>query len=310
MALFNGLAYVLLDEGLADIEFINARTEGFEDWARSRARVPAAAGRASSPACPSRTSSRAARAFARPPFSGSCMIWGMGVSQHSNGTANAHGVINLALASGHGTASRATASRRCAARTTSRAAATRAACPTNLPGYQALTPEPIARSSSAAWGQIDRPAGGPDGDRRWWRRPARGELKAMYVVGENPFLDEANLDHARHAMAQPGVPGRPGHLPARDGRGADVVLPAASLRREGRHLHQQRAAGPARARGVARRSATRARTGQITCRARAPRVPAASGSTSGSSPTRTRARSGTRWPAHADRRRHHLRAAR
>ena len=28
----------------------------------------------------------------------------------------------------------------------------------------------------------------------------RGELKAMYIVGENPFLDEANLDHARHAM--------------------------------------------------------------------------------------------------------------
>jgi predicted molibdopterin-dependent oxidoreductase YjgC len=28
----------------------------------------------------------------------------------------------------------------------------------------------------------------------------RGDLKAMYIVGENPFLDEANLDHARHAM--------------------------------------------------------------------------------------------------------------
>jgi formate dehydrogenase major subunit len=28
----------------------------------------------------------------------------------------------------------------------------------------------------------------------------RGELKAMYIVGENPFLDEANLEHARHAM--------------------------------------------------------------------------------------------------------------
>src|SRR5205814_3904097 len=32
VALFNGLAYVLLDEGLADMDFIHSRTEGFSDW--------------------------------------------------------------------------------------------------------------------------------------------------------------------------------------------------------------------------------------------------------------------------------------
>src|SRR6266581_3779866 len=33
VALFNGLAFVLLDEGLADMDFIQSRTEGFSEWA-------------------------------------------------------------------------------------------------------------------------------------------------------------------------------------------------------------------------------------------------------------------------------------
>src|SRR5438046_1529445 len=87
VALFNGLAYVLLDENLADMQFIRARTEGFNEWAEAVREYP--------PSLVSEITGvaeadiiRAARAFARPPFSGSCMIWGMGVSQHFNGTAN------------------------------------------------------------------------------------------------------------------------------------------------------------------------------------------------------------------------------
>jgi len=103
VALFNGLAYVLLDEGLADENFIRTRTEGFSEWAEAVREYP-----------PSITSEitgvseydliAAARAFGKPPFSGSCMIWGMGISQHSNGTANAHGVINPALYAAYGSA--------------------------------------------------------------------------------------------------------------------------------------------------------------------------------------------------------------
>ena len=42
----------------------------------------------------------AARIYASPPFSGSCFVWGMGLTQHTNGTANCHAVLNLALVSG------------------------------------------------------------------------------------------------------------------------------------------------------------------------------------------------------------------
>ncbi|HET6315363.1 MAG TPA: molybdopterin-dependent oxidoreductase, partial [Chloroflexota bacterium] len=99
VALFNGLAYVLLDEGMADMDFLRTRTEGFSEWSEAVRQYP--------PALVSEITGvaeedvvAAARAFGKPKFGGSCMIWGMGVSQHSNGTANAHGVINLALAAG------------------------------------------------------------------------------------------------------------------------------------------------------------------------------------------------------------------
>src|SRR5207249_5071411 len=80
----------------------------------------------------------AARSFARPPFSGSCMIWGMGVSQHSNGTANAHAVINLALAAGMaGKPGSGISPLR--GQNNVQGCGDAGCVPDNLPGYQALT---------------------------------------------------------------------------------------------------------------------------------------------------------------------------
>jgi formate dehydrogenase alpha subunit len=196
VALFNGLAYVLLDEDLADTEFIRTRTEGFSEWAAAVREYP-----------PSRTSDitgvpekdliAAARAFGKPPFSGSCMIWGMGISQHSNGTANAHGVINLALAAGMaGQAGNGISPLR--GQNNVQGCGDAGCIPDNLPGYQPLSADNRARFATA-WGRMtERPAGLTV--TAMVEAAGRGDLKAMYVVGENPFLDEANLDHARHAM--------------------------------------------------------------------------------------------------------------
>jgi formate dehydrogenase alpha subunit len=196
VALFNGLAYVILDEGLADLDFIRDRTEGFDEWVAAVREYP-----------PTRVSEitgvpeadivAAARAFARPRFSGSCMIWGMGVSQHSNGTANAHGVINLALAAGMaGKSGNGISPLR--GQNNVQGCGDAGCIPDNLPGYQPLTAENRTRFKSV-WGEMtDRPAGLTVTS--MVEAAGRGELKAMYVVGENPFLDEANLSHARHAM--------------------------------------------------------------------------------------------------------------
>ena len=141
----------------------------------------------------------AARAFGKPPFSGSCMIWGMGISQHSNGTANAHGVINLALAAGMaGKPGNGISPLR--GQNNVQGCGDAGCIPDNLPGLSGLTGGgPIAPSLARLGIQMTRASAGLTVT-SMVEAAGRGDLKAMYVVGENPFLDEANLDHARHAM--------------------------------------------------------------------------------------------------------------
>ena len=157
VALFNGLAYVLLDEGLADAEFIRTRTEGFSEWAEAVREYPPAV-TSEITGVPEKDLIAAARAFGKPPFSGSCMIWGMGISQHSNGTANAHGVINLALAAGMaGKPGNGISPLR--GQNNVQGCGDAGCIPDNLPGYQALTAANRAKFG-AAWGQMtERPAG-------------------------------------------------------------------------------------------------------------------------------------------------------
>src|SRR5258708_11817490 len=154
------------------------------------------------------------------------MIWGMGVSQHSNGTANAHGVINLALAAGMaGKPGNGISPLR--GQNNVQGCGDAGCIPDNLPGYQALTAANRAKFG-AAWGQMtERPAGLTV--TAMVEAAGRGELKAMYVVGENPFLDEANLTHAQHAMKNIEFLVVQDIFLQATAQAAHVVLPAASF---------------------------------------------------------------------------------
>ncbi|CAI8017050.1 Putative formate dehydrogenase SH0748 [Geodia barretti] len=99
VALLNAMAKVILDEDLVDWDFVSGRTEDFEEWrelidnytldyAESITGVAA------------EDIAQAARIYAKPPFSGSCLIWGMGITQHMMGTANAHSLLNLSFVAG------------------------------------------------------------------------------------------------------------------------------------------------------------------------------------------------------------------
>jgi formate dehydrogenase alpha subunit len=237
VALFNSLAYVLLDEGLADMDFIQSRTEGFDEWAAAVRECPPAAA-AQITGVPEKDIIAAARAFGKPPFSGSCMIWGMGVSQHSNGTANAHGVINLALAAGMaGKPGNGISPLR--GQNNVQGCGDAGCIPDNLPGYQALSDENRLKFRQV-WGQMTDKARGLTVT-SMVEAAGRGELKAMYVVGENPFLDEANLSHARHAMHNLDFLVVQDIFMQETALAADVVLPATTFaEKEGTFTNSER----------------------------------------------------------------------
>jgi formate dehydrogenase alpha subunit len=196
--LFNAMARVILDAGLADLDFIARRTEGFEAWRASL--VEATPERAAAvTGVPAEDIARAARWYARPPFAGSCLIWGMGITQHTNGIHNAHSLLNLSLVAGQlGFPGSGISPLR--GQNNVQGCGDAGCIPTNLPGYQTYAPATLAKFEA-----------------RWGRRPPAtpgrvvtdmvegcltGEVRAMYVVGENPLLSEPDLHHAEKAIGQ------------------------------------------------------------------------------------------------------------
>jgi formate dehydrogenase alpha subunit len=198
VALFNAMAKVILDEGLARRDWIADRTEGFEEWVASL-RDYTLERAESLTGVPQDAIAQAARWYARPPFAGSCLIWGMGITQHINGTANAHALLNLSLVAGQmGFSGSGISPLR--GQNNVQGCGDAGCIPTNLPGY--------ADYSTASLDRFERV---------WGRRPPAapglvvtemvegcldGRVRAMYVVGENPLLSEPDLHHAEKALGQ------------------------------------------------------------------------------------------------------------
>jgi predicted molibdopterin-dependent oxidoreductase YjgC len=198
VTLFNAMAKVILDEGLANEAFVAQRTEGFDAWRRSLepytlARAAAVTG------VPADAIAQAARWYARPPFSGSCLVWGMGITQHVNGTLNAHALLNLSLVAGQmGFPGSGISPLR--GQNNVQGCADAGCIPTNLPGYQSYAPETLGRFE-AAWG-VRPPAAAGRVVTEMVEGCLSGETRAMYVVGENPLLSEPDLHHAEKAIGQ------------------------------------------------------------------------------------------------------------
>jgi formate dehydrogenase alpha subunit len=235
--LFNAMARVILDEGLADETFVRDRTEGFETWRASLAPYTLEhAERVTG--VPAADIAQAARWYARPPFAGSCLIWGMGITQHVCGTANAHALLNLSLVAGQmGFPGSGISPLR--GQNNVQGCGDAGCIPTNLPGYLGYDAATLDRFA-----------------RVWSVRPPErpglvvtemvegcltGQIRAMYVVGENPLLSEPDLHHAEKALAQLDFLVVQDLFLHETAERADVFLPAAAFaEKEGTFTNSER----------------------------------------------------------------------
>ncbi len=237
VALFNALAKVILEEDLWDRAFVETRTEDFDAWLAVIAKTDVGEC-ARVTGVPEDTLRTAARLYARPPAArrmargetapadgswgekvpavlapnterteanstaserpGSCLIWGMGITQHTNGTANAHALLNLALLTGQmGRFGSGVSPLR--GQNNVQGCGDAGCIPDSLPGYQGLG-DAARDKFSSLWGG-DLPAGMGLRATDMVEQAVAGEIKAMYIVGENPLLSEPNLAHAREGIA-------------------------------------------------------------------------------------------------------------
>ena len=243
VAVLNGMAKVILDEGLADEAFIAERTEGFEDWlAELDEYTPEAVEQMSG--VPAELLIRAARMYARPnPTAGdpggSCLIWGMGVTQHTNGTANATALLNLALLTGQvGRVGNGVSPLR--GQNNVQGAGDAGCVPDALPGYQRYTPD-VLEKFQGVWESELPSAEGLRATDMVESILAGDGVRCMYIVGENPLLTEPNLAHAREAITKLDFLVVQDIFMHETAELADVVLPAASFaEKEGTFTNSER----------------------------------------------------------------------
>jgi formate dehydrogenase alpha subunit len=235
--LFNAMARVIVDEGLAAADFIARRTEGVGAWRASLAeatleRAAAVTG------VPAEHIAQAARWYAKPLFSGSCLIWGMGITQHTNGIHNAHALLNLSLVAGQlGRPGGGISPLR--GQNNVQGCGDSGCVPTNLPGYQSFAPATLDRFE-AEW-SVRPPAQPGMVVTEMVEAFLNGGIRAMYVVGENPLLSEPDLHHAEKAFEQLDFLVVQDLFMHETAARADVFLPAAAFaEKEGTFTNSER----------------------------------------------------------------------
>ena len=241
VALLNGMAKVILEENLLDEKFVANRTEGFEEWVRvvdgyTAEYVEGITGVAADDI------RYAARTYANPPLpgghtspleegasrGGSCLIWGMGITQHTNGTANSHSVLNLALAAGQlGKPGSGVSPLR--GQNNVQGCGDAGCLPDSLPGYQGLSETSLARFQQAWDGQSLSSTKGLVVTDMVESMKKRDGVKAMYITGENPLLSEPDLHHAAEQFNNLEFLVVQDIFMHETAQLADVVLPAASF---------------------------------------------------------------------------------
>ncbi len=223
VALLNALLYTIVAEKLYDEQYIQANVSGFEAL---KEKVKDFSPEAMAEVCgiDAATLRQVARIYAK--SERSIIFWGMGISQHTHGTDNSRCLIALALITGQ-VGREGTGLHPLRGQNNVQGASDAGLIPMVFPDYQSVENADIRAQFEDLWGRTLDPKRGLtvveiiDAIHE-------GEIKAMYIMGENPAMSDPDQTHARAALA------KLEHLVVQDifltetAWHADVVLPASA----------------------------------------------------------------------------------
>ncbi|MBI2915070.1 MAG: formate dehydrogenase subunit alpha [Firmicutes bacterium] len=195
IALLNAMMHVIVKEGLHDVRFVEARTEGFEGLLRSLSScTPEEAERLTG--VPRDDIQKAGRAFAG--SGASSIFYAMGITQHATGTRNVLAIANLAMLTGN-VGRPGTGVNPLRGHNNVQGACDMGALPWQLPGYRDVS---LAENRAPFEREWSRPLPGSPGLTVTEMIPAaaRGRIKALYVCGENPMVTDPDVNHVRKAL--------------------------------------------------------------------------------------------------------------
>lgn len=225
VAVFHGLAHVLVDEDLVDRVFLDERTEGFDEFeALLRDYSPEAVEEISGVAAGALR--RAARIYARGPRS--AIVYGLGVTEHAHGTDGVRSLANLALLTGNVGRTSGGGVYPLRGQNNVQGAADLGTLPDLLPGYQRLTDDEAVARFEAEWGvALSRRPGMKIPE--MFDAALAGRLKALYVFGEDIAQTDPDSGRVVAAMEACELVISQEIFLSRTAERADVVLPGSSF---------------------------------------------------------------------------------
>jgi formate dehydrogenase alpha subunit len=236
VALLMGLCRIILDQGLHDTAFIEERCENFEDFRRSLQDYPLE--RVSQiTGVDAELLVQAARMYAE--NSPATALYAMGICEHSHGTDNVVAIGNLAMLTGNvGRPGAGVNPLR--GQNNVQGACDMGALPNVYPGYQDVSDETARKRFEEAWGVALDPEPGMKLTEMMPAASVR-QLKALYVMGENPVLTDPDGNHIIEALDNLDFFVFQDLFLNETAQFADVVLPAASFaEKEGTFTNTER----------------------------------------------------------------------
>jgi formate dehydrogenase major subunit len=223
VALLNAMLNVIVDEGMVDIQYVQAHTEGFEAL---KEKVKDFTPEKMEPitGIPAATVRDVARLYAR--SERSIIFWGMGISQHTHGTDNARCLIALAMVTGQ-IGRPGTGLHPLCGQNNVQGASDVGLIPMVFPDYQSVE-DPVIRGKYEAFWKVELPPKSGLTVVEIMHAIKDGVIKGMYIMGENPAMSDPDVQHAREALA------KLEHLVVQDifvtetAWHADVILPASA----------------------------------------------------------------------------------
>jgi formate dehydrogenase major subunit len=223
IALANAVAREILDAGLENRSFIENATSGFDDFARNvepwtLERAEAVTG------VPAGLIREMAHAYARADRAVLC--WTLGITEHHNAVDNVRALINLALLTGH-VGRYGSGVNPLRGQNNVQGGGDMGALPDRLPGFQHVENDELRARFERVWGV-------PIPSQRGWHLSGmfdameRGELTALYVIGENPANSESDQHRTMRLLSGLKTLVVQDMILTATAELADVVLPAAA----------------------------------------------------------------------------------
>ena len=223
IALANAVGREIISAGLTNPAFIAHSTSGFDayaagvdDWTLDRAEAVTGV--------PASVIKQFAHDYATAETAQLC--WTLGITEHHNATDNVLSLISLALLTGHvGRYGSGLVPLR--GQNNVQGGGDMGALPNKLPGFQDLVDDDARGKYEATWG-VEVPAEPGWHLSEMFDAMERGDMSALYVIGENPAQSEADVSRTRRLLDGLDFMVVQDIFLTRTAEMADVVLPAAA----------------------------------------------------------------------------------